>query len=234
MRLEPLKVLSDGEVRSIHAASLDILQSCGVKVLSPRLLSRLAEKGLRTDPGKGIVFFRPVEIEAALEKVPPRFPVFSRDGRAAFTLGDGEPRIAAGHNAVNWVDSESGETRPSTVADVELFSRICDSLTHIDMIGIPVMPQDCPDPRATLLHGMRAVIENSAKPIYFSTDSARVNRAAIQLCQAAFAGELREKVYGITQLSSTSPLYWEEGVSEAILDTLESGVPIALLPEPIA
>jgi trimethylamine--corrinoid protein Co-methyltransferase len=234
MKLERLKVLSDEEVRAIHAASLDILEHCGVKILSPRLFSLLAEKGLATDSGRRVVFFRPREVEAALEKVPPRFDVFDRDGKAAFTLGDGVSRIAAGHNAVNWVDSESGLTRPSTVADVELFSRICQALPHIDMIGIPVMPQDSPDPRATLLHGIRAVVQNSSKPIFFSTDNPRVNRAAIECCRAAVAGKLEEKVYGITQLSPTSPLYWEEGVSEAILDTLGTGVPIALLPEPIA
>jgi trimethylamine--corrinoid protein Co-methyltransferase len=235
MRLEQMKVLSEAEVRSIHEATLDILGSCGVKVLGPRLFARLKEKGLRTNPEKQLVFFGRAEIEAALETAPRSFEVFDRDGKPAFVLGaGGEPRIAAGHNAVNWVDSETGVTRPSRVADVELFARLCQHLEAIDMIGIPVMPQDVPDPKATLLHGVRAVVANSTKPLYFSTDSAAVNRAVIEMCRAAFKGTLEQQVYGITQLSSTSPLYWEEGVSDAILDTLPTGVPISLLPEPIA
>jgi trimethylamine--corrinoid protein Co-methyltransferase len=234
MQLESMKVLSEQEIRAIHQASLDILDGCGVKILSPRLLSLLKEKGIRTDQEKRLAFFSKADVEAALEKVPARFEVFDREGNPAFSLGDGAPRIAAGHNAVNWVDTETGQTRSSRVADVELFSRICQHLECIDMIGIPVMPQDVPDPRATLLYGARAVIANSTKPIYFSTDSASVNRAVIELCRAAFKGSLADRVYGITQLSPTSPLYWEEGVSEAILDTLGTGVPIALLPEPIA
>lgn len=234
MRLATLAVLSDAELKAIHAATLDILEGCGVRILSPRLLARLKEKGIRTDERKRLAFFTPRDIEDALATVPPRFDVFDREGRPAFSLGDGASRIAAGHNAVNWVDSETGETRPSRIADVELFARLCQHLEAIDMIGIPVMPQDCPDPRASLLHGIRAVIANSTKPLFFSTDSSRVNRAAIELCRAAFAGNLKERVYGIAQLSPTSPLYWEEGVSEAILDTLETGVPITLLPEPNA
>ncbi len=234
MRLEALRVLSDQETREIHEATLDILLDCGVKILSPKMLSILKEKGIRTDDEKRLAFFTRSDIDEALGSVPPRFDVFDREGRPAFTLGDGEPRIAAGHNAVNWVDSHDGRTRPSTVADVELFSRICQALECIDMIGIPVMPQDCPDPRATLLYGIRAVMGNSTKPLFFSTDNARVNRAAIEMCRAGFNGDLTEKVYGITQLSSTSPLFWEHGVLEAILDTVGTGVPIALLPEPIA
>jgi trimethylamine--corrinoid protein Co-methyltransferase len=234
MKLAPLQVLSAEEIRAIHDATLDILEHAGVKVLSSRMLSLLEEKGARTDAARKLAFFTPRQVEAALEQVPRRFEVFDREGNPAFSLGDGIPRIAAGHNAVNWVDSDSGVTRPSTVADVEKFCRICQELKDIDMIGIPVMPQDCADPKATLLHGVRAAIANSTKPLFFSTDNARVNRAAIELCRAAFTGDMKEKVYGITQLSSTSPLYWEEGVCEAILDTVGTGVPIAILPEPIA
>jgi trimethylamine--corrinoid protein Co-methyltransferase len=234
MKLATLEVLSDEEVLSIHRATLDILQNCGVKVLSPRMLATLKGRGIRTDDEKRLAYFSPRDVENALATVPARFGIFSRDGRPAFSLGDGEPRIAAGHNAVNWVDSLTGETRTSRIADVELFARICQELPNIDMIGIPVMPQDSPDPRATLLHGIRAVIENSTKPLFFSTDNARVNRAAIEMCRAAFSGNLKKDVYAVTQLSPTSPLYWEEGVAEAILDTMETGVPIALLPEPIA
>ena len=67
-------------------------------------------------------------MEDALASIPPRFEVFDRDGQPAFILGDGESRIAAGHNAVFWVDSDTGQTRFSTVADVELFARLCQQL----------------------------------------------------------------------------------------------------------
>ncbi len=234
MQLAPLLALSEEEIRLIHESSLDILESCGVRVLSPRLLQALGERGLAVDQEARTVRFGRGSIEDALASIPRRFEVFDREGRALYSLGEGPPRVASGHNAVNWVDSGTGRTRPSTVEDVAFFARICQELEHIDMIGIPAMPQDAPRPEASLLYGIRAVIENSTKPVFFSTDNAGVNRAAIELCRRAFRGDLSEQVYGITQLSSTSPLYWEQGVSEAILDTLDTGVPIALLPEPIA
>jgi trimethylamine--corrinoid protein Co-methyltransferase len=117
---------------------------------------------------------------------------------------------------------------------VETFARICQQLECIDMIGIPVMPQDVPNSRATLLYGVRAVIENSDKPVFFSTDNVRINRGVIDMLAAAFGGDFRSQVYGISQLSSTAPLYWEEGVCQAILDTVTTNVPLAILPEPNA
>jgi len=234
MQLSALAVLSDQEIRAIHEATVDILATVGVKVPGKRMLEALRERGLAVDAGSQLVRFSRDALEGAMARVPERFELYDREGRPAFELGAGVPRIAAGHNAVNWVDSESGETRFSRVADVELFARLCQQLEAIDMIGIPVMPQDVPEPRATLLYGVRAVIENSTKPIFFSTDNAAVNNAVIELLRAGSAGTLSEQPYGISQLSPTSPLYWEEGVLEAILDMIGTGVPIAILPEPIA
>jgi trimethylamine--corrinoid protein Co-methyltransferase len=213
---------------------LDILANCGVMIDSQEMLSALEAKGVSVDRDRKIARFGRSCVEDALAKIPPSFEVFNRQGKRAFTLGKGRPKIAAGHNAVFWVDSDSGATRKSTIADVELFARICQELEYIDLIGIPVMPQDVSDPHASLLHGVGAVIRNSTKPIFFSTDSAAVNRAVIEMIRAASGGDFDSQVYGMTQLSPTAPLSWEGNVCRAILDTLTTHVPLAILPEPNA
>ena len=234
MKLDLFRVLSDDEVKAIHEATVDILENCGVKVLSREMLDFLKGKGLPADTESGIVKLPRKVIEDALAGVPKQFEVFDREGEPAFVLGDGRPKIAAGHNAVFWLDWETGETRSSRVEDVEIFARICDQLETIDMVGVPVMPQDVPHPRTTLLYGVKACVENSRKPIYFSTDGADVNRACMEIISAGFKGDTRTQVYGISQLSPTSPLYWEGSVCEAIKDTVEAGFPLSILPEPNA
>ena len=234
MKLATMTVLSDDEIRQIHEAALEILETCGVKIGSAAMLRFLKDKGLRVDGDAQVVRFPRACIEEALTHIPPQFEVFDREGAPAFVLGDGVTKVAAGHNAVFWVDTDTGETRPSRVGDVALCARICEALPAIDMIGVPVMPQDVPHPEATLLYGLRACVANSRKPIFFSTDRADVNRACIEMLRAAFAGDLATQVYGISQLSPTSPLFWEAGVLDAIADTVETGVPLAILPEPNA
>jgi trimethylamine--corrinoid protein Co-methyltransferase len=234
MKLASLAVLSASEIRAIHEATLSILAECGVKVLSSRLLERLRGKGLPVDAAAQTVRFPQALLEDALARLPATIEVFDREGQPAFVLGDGVPRVAAGHNAVFWVDSASAARRPSRVEDVARFARLCEQLDAIDMIGIPVMPQDVRVPRATLLHAVAATVQNSRKPVFFSTDGPTVNRGCIELLQAAFAGDFSRQVYGISQLSPTSPLYWEGTVCEAILETLETAVPLAILPEPNA
>jgi trimethylamine---corrinoid protein Co-methyltransferase len=234
MRLAALEVLSAAEIRQIHEASAHILNTAGIKVLGARMLEFLATKGCRVDRERGVAHLSGAMIDDALATVPRTFEVFDRTGRLAFVLGDRIPKIAAGHNAIHWLDSDTGQTRASRIGDVELFARICQDLEHIHMIGIPVMPQDVPNPQATLLHGIKACVENSTKPIYFSTDRASVNDAAIRLLAAAFEGDMKTQAYGISQLSPTSPLYWEDGVCDALERTVLQNIPLAILPEPNA
>jgi len=234
MRLAKLEVLSDSEIRAIHEATVDILENCGVQVLHRGMLDFLAAKGLDVDKDKRIVRFGRSVIEDGLATVPHQIEVFDREGEFACILGDGKSKIAAGHNAIFWVDPDTGETRPSRVADIEAFARLCDVLDAIHVVGIPVMPQDTPDPKLSLLWGVDACIRNTTKPIYFSTDNLTVNRAIIEMLRVVFRGDFDRQVYGISQLSPTSPLYWEEGVISAIMDTVKTAVPLALLPEPNA
>lgn len=237
MRLATLRVLSDAEIEQIHEATLEILEASGVELGSPRMVDFLEQKGFRVERGKGgnpVVRLPRDRVMEALSTIPEQFEVFDRDGASAFVLGDGVPKVAAGHNAVFWVDSETGETRPSRVADVELFARICEELADIDMIGIPVMPQDVADPKLTLLYAVRACVANSRKPIFFSTDQAGVNRRVMEMLRAVFRGDFASQPYGISQLSPTSPLFWEGSVLEAIADTVLWGAPLAILPEPNA
>jgi trimethylamine--corrinoid protein Co-methyltransferase len=234
MKLTPMQVLSDAEIQQIHEASVTLLAETGVRLGSAAVCARLAERGLPVDSATRVAHFPAEIIENALSAIPPRFDVYDREGAFAFCLGDGQTKIAAGHNAVFWVDSQTGKTRPSTVADVAQFARLCEQLPGIHMIGIPVMPQDVPVARASLLHGIRACLINSRKPIFFSTDNPAVNRAAIAMLQAAYPGDLRRDPCGISQLSPTSPLTWEGPTLDALADTVDLGVPLAVLPEPNA
>lgn len=104
MKLAALEVLSGAEIKQIHETTIDILVNCEVKVLSRKMLDFLASRGLQVNIDAQIVKFTRYIIEDAIAKVPRRFDVFNREGEFAFTLGDGTPRVAAGHNAVFWVD----------------------------------------------------------------------------------------------------------------------------------
>ena len=86
MKLAPLTVLSEDDIRQIHQASVEILQRVGVKICHPRLLDLLASRGLPVDWVQGIVRIPQACLDDALAHIPPRFMVFDREGEPAFLL----------------------------------------------------------------------------------------------------------------------------------------------------
>jgi len=120
------------------------------------------------------------------------------------------------------------------VKDVEECAILSDALPDVDMVGVPVMPQDV-TPQTTLLYAVKAILENSNKPVFFSSESEIINQAIIDMGKVITG---KESLIGcsplISQLSTTSPLYWEKGAVEALYIVAQEGIPLDLLPQPIA
>ncbi|HHW48856.1 MAG TPA: hypothetical protein GXX14_09600 [Clostridiaceae bacterium] len=234
MKFETFKVLSDEEIVQIHEASIDILENAGVLIYSKKVLDLLDAKGAVVDYGKKLAKFPRKLVESCFKSVPKTFDLYDRNGNKAMTIGDGIPKCASGHNAIFIIDAETNERRNSTVKDVENFALISDKLEDIDIVGVPVMPQDV-TPEASLIYAVKALYENTTKPIFFSTESSAVNAAVIKIMKAVAGKEdISDCPSAISQLSPTSPLFWEEGAVDALVEVSMEGVPLNLLPEPIA
>lgn len=234
MKLHNLKVLSESEIEQIHQASLDILENIGVTIYSDMVVKLLEENGAQVAQGGKTAKLPRGLVGACLKTIPPSFLLFDRNSKPAMTIGDGEPRCASGHNAIYMLDSGSGERRNSTLRDVEDFAMISDKLGDIDIVGVPVMPQDV-TPQATLLYAVKALYENTSKPLFFSTGSRAINASILQMMKVVSGVEdISRCPNAICQLSPTSPLFWEKGAAEAVVDTAQAGVPLTLLPEPMS
>ena len=233
MKLQDMCVLSQQEIEMIHRASLNILANTGVEILSDKVLAILREKGVAVDENTKIVKFPESLVEKCLRSIPPTFDLYDSLGNKAFTIGDRAPKCAAGHNAIYIIDHTSAARRESTVRDVAEFAAICHHLPSIDIVGVPLMPQDV-YAGSTLIHAVKAVLENTSKPVYFSTESAKVNASIIRLLKAVSGKEdISGCPIGISQLSPTSPLIWQKEAVEAAVETAAEGVPLCILPEPM-
>jgi trimethylamine--corrinoid protein Co-methyltransferase len=233
MRFQDFKVLSDSEVIQIHEASIAILENTGVMIHSKKALDLLNSKGANVDYDKKLVKISGKMVESCLKTIPKTIDLYDRNGNKYLTLGDGVPKCASGHNAIFIIDAETNERRNSTVRDVENFAIISDKLEDIDIVGVPVMPQDV-TPQATLLYAVKALYENTSKPLFFSTESSAINSSIIEMMKViAGKNKIFECPSAISQLSSTSPLLWEPGAVDALIDVATEGVPLNILPEPM-
>lgn len=233
MRFSDFKVLSDHEINQIHEASIKILENTGVLIYSSKVLNLLYEKGAEVDYDKRLAKLPRKLVESCLKTLPKTFDLYDRNGNKALTIGDAVPKCASGHNAIFIIDAETNERKNSTVNDVENFALISDKMEDIDIVGVPVMPQDV-TPQASLIYAVKTLYENTTKPIFFSTESSAVNAAIIKIMKAvAGKDDISGCPTAISQLSSTSPLLWEEGAVDALVDVSKEGIPLNLLPEPM-
>lgn len=233
MKFQDFKVLSDQEIVQIHEASINILETSGVLVYSKKALDLLNSKGALVDYDKRLVRIPRKIVESCLKSVPKTIDLYDRNGNKYLTLGDGIPKCASGHNAIFIIDANTNKRRNSTVKDVENFALISDKLADIDVVGVPVMPQDV-TPKASLLYAVKALYENTTKPLFFSTESTAINASIINMMKViAGKNNISECPSAISQLSSTSPLLWEPGAVDALIDVATEGVPLNLLPEPM-
>ena len=234
MLLGKIQTLSENDKTQIHQASVEILSSIGIRILSAKVLDMLERAGIHIDKAAKTAFFTEDQIEACIRSVPRQFSLFDRPGQTEYIIGDRKPKYAAGHNAIFMADPYTNQRRYAEVDDIEKYARITDSLEDIDIVGVPLNPQDVPA-KSTLLHAMKALFTYTQKPLFFSTESRNVNAAIIKMMEITSPDNtLRERPSAISQLSPTSPLYWEGEAVEALVETAENHVPLNILPEPIS
>jgi trimethylamine--corrinoid protein Co-methyltransferase len=72
---EPVRVLSDDELESIHQASLRVLAEIGMDVLDEGARELLKTAGAHTEPGTQRVRFDPAMVEDRIRTAPADFPL---------------------------------------------------------------------------------------------------------------------------------------------------------------
>jgi trimethylamine--corrinoid protein Co-methyltransferase len=233
-KIERLKILSEDELIRIHENSLKILENTGLSISSEKVLKICRECGLDTDAHKGIVRFPRRIVEKHVATAPEKIELYNRGGTLCAELGTGKSYTASGHNAIYILEHGSRERRNATKKDVGNFALLSDYLQDIDVIGIEAMPQDV-QPESTLIHAVDAAFSNTDKPVFFSPERAEVVKPIFDIARVVTGrSDLSSKPPFICQLSPTSPLTWEEGAVEALVATVEEGVPLCLLPQPFA
>lgn len=234
MKLTEWKVLTQEEIEKIHESSLNLLEECGLLVESEEVLQLLEKNGCSVDHQTMQAKFPREVVKKALSTCPASFPVLDRNGREAFIMGEGNCKCGSGHNAVFTMVDESGERREATLEDVKRFSILSDVLSEVDIISIPYSPQDV-NPKTSLLYAIKQILDVSEKPIFFSCESEIINEAAVEMSKEVLGvKELNGRSNLITQLSTTSPMYWERGAVKALHLVAKAGMPVAFLPQPIA
>ncbi len=226
-----LGVLSAGDVRRLHTATLEVIETVGVRFPSPQALDIWVASGATVDRETAIVRAPGALIEKALSTAPAEYPLAARDAAQDLPL-DGR-HVYAGTDGcgVEVLDLETGEIRRSALADVAAIARVADALDEISFHWVPVSAQDMP-PESRALHELHAIWRNSTKHV--QTESivtpAEVS-AAIEMAASIAGGrdELRRRPLLSIMQCTISPLAHDGGALDAALLAVEAGLPTGFM-----
>jgi trimethylamine--corrinoid protein Co-methyltransferase len=227
-----LQVLSPDEVQRIHEATLDLVESVGLRFPSEQALEILNDHGATIDPEKQIARIPGHVIEEAMSKAPTEYTLCARenpdldlplDGRHAYLAVDG--------TGVDVLDPYTGEKHVSTKADVANAMRVADYMEEIALVWPPVSAQDCPS-ETRGLHELDAAWNNFAKHLQTETlVTVHEMEAAIDMAATLVGGrdELRRRPILSIMQCTISPLAHDGGSIDSALVAAQAGLPVAFM-----
>ncbi|UCH69796.1 MAG: trimethylamine methyltransferase family protein [Candidatus Bathyarchaeota archaeon] len=220
--------MSDDEIASIHETSLRVLQEIGMKVVSKKVQSLLAENGAEVDDSRSTVRIPDALVEEAISKAPKEMVLCGRNPNFDLSLPVKDlPFVATSGFSVFMRDFETGEKRMTNSSDLKDFAVLSDYLDQVDFFWPIVTPTEVPPPLQEI-HALAISFENTEKHVQHEALTEKDAKWQIKLAATIVGSEekLKRRPIFSSVNCPVSPLVFEEGSSEAMVELARAGVPV--------
>ncbi|HSG43256.1 MAG TPA: trimethylamine methyltransferase family protein [Anaerolineales bacterium] len=225
-------VLSEGDVKRIHAHSLDVLENVGIDYKTPKALEILEEKGCRVDYDRNWVSIHPDLVEWAIQQSPRDVLLAARDPKHDVLLDGSRSHHTTDSQGTRAIDFDTGEIHDSSSEDLKKMLQIADALDKVEIVNVTVSASDIPAHLRTIYHFAQA----------FSLTSKHVRTGVLNTQQVPFLVELVKAVTGSDTFRpifsavdcTISPLMHDGPMTEACIELAKLNVPIMVYPMPLA
>jgi len=236
-RLKPprlsIRMLTDAQLDEIHQATLAILANTGVRVLLPAAAELLEAAGSSVSDGD-LVKIPEAVIDQALESAPEQVDLYSRTGELRLELAGFNTYFGTGSDLPNTIDLVSSERRPSVLADVKAYARLCDCLENLDFVMSMAQASDVPM-RTSDRHSFLAMMQSTVKPMVYTVWDTAGLEDIVRMAELVAGGtdRLAEKPFMLAYLEPTSPLVHSEEVLAKMFALADRGLPFVYAPGPM-
>ncbi|MBW2057134.1 MAG: trimethylamine methyltransferase family protein, partial [Deltaproteobacteria bacterium] len=215
--------LPEKAVEEIHEGSLEILAEVGIRVDNQRAREIFSTHGARIAEGHRITI-PPDLVEKALNTVPPSFALYGRQEANNIYYEEGSFYTSTGGSAMYVLDLDTGQRRLSTCRDLHDIVSLVDELPYIDLISLPVYPNDLPKEHVDA-NRFFAGLKNSTKHIigavYTPEGLARVSRMAEIVAGRDWK---TRPIISLVLCPLISPLRLDETATEILVQAAEQGI----------
>lgn len=217
-------ILDQTSAETLHQAALTVLQRTGIQLDHERGRALLLEAGASED-ADGRVLLGPEMVQAALDRVSPRFSLWHSRGDEELEIACGRCYYGPGSDALHQVDLASGQRRDSTLEDVGRNTRLAHAL-GFDFLMSMALPRQL-DAAQLYPQVMAQMVRNSSKPMVVTAvslqDMVHMHRMAALVAGGAEAFAARP--FLLAYLEPVSPLQLDQVCVDKLLYCAEQGIP---------
>lgn len=224
-------VLSDGQIRKIHEASLRILWETGITVPHPDMLARFADAGAKVDPATQRVRIPAELVDCSLRQAGKQFTLYGRDVTRTARFGQGTRNYNSIAGEAMWVDAIGGGRRYTTLADVATAARVADALDGITIAGAMSDPHELPA-ASRCVEVFAALLHHTTKPVTFWYHNRRTARFINEMMIAVRGDEKRASTFPLCYpfLEPISPLRFPFDGIDLLYETARLNLPVPIGP----
>ena len=224
------KLLTEDQIKQIHLASLEILETIGVQVSHVEGIKLLERNGCTVEENN-IVLIPNGLVEECVKNAPSRIIMYNRIGEEAMRLEGDNIYFGLGTDLIKTIDLKTDELRLSLLQDVKNAAIVADYCQEVDFIASFALPSDVPT-NLMYFNCAKAMFENSIKPIFFTSAGKEDLSYIIKMAEIVAGGEeeLRSKPFLIHYSEPTAPLSHSHGAVSKVFLCAEKGIPICYTP----
>ena len=228
-----ISLLSPDLIDRVLDEAFQILQNPGFRLHDPEAIRLLSEAGARVD--EGIAHITEALVRKSLSTVPHGFDLFNREGKPVVHYSGNEVQFDPGSCAVNILDPNSGEHRPSQAADLIRIVKVAEMLPQLAAQSTAVVCHDAPEGIGDL-YRLYLVLLHSNKPVVTGAFTATGLKPMLDLmvAEAGSNEALRAKPRAIFDVCPSPPLYWTEFAARNLIELAQAGVPAEIVSMPLA
>jgi trimethylamine--corrinoid protein Co-methyltransferase len=224
------RVLTEEQIKEIHLATLDLLETAGVRILNDEGVELLRAAGCQVK-GENTVLIPGWLVEECIRSAPSRILVYNRKGEEAMRLEGRNIYFGMGTDLITTLDMRTGKYRPTVLQDVVNAVKVADACSEIDFVSSLGLASDVPT-NAMYVESVKAELENTTKPLMFTAAGEEDLAYIFKLAAAVVGGEdaLRARPCLVHYSEPTPPLTQSYGAVRKLFLCADRGIPILYPP----
>ncbi len=232
------KPLSEEDIKTIHDASLTILEKTGISYEHglEETVAMLEKAGAVVDRDVSRIRFPRTLIVDQAAKAPEQVVLYGRADGNDLDLTENKVYMGTGGAAINVLDLETGTRRPSTLKDIYEIGSLVDRLDHIHFYVRSCIPTDIP-PLSYDVNVFYACMKATAKHVMAGVNDLEGLHDVIELASMVASGreKLKERPFiSIITSFAISPLKLDTSMTLVMQESIRNRIPVALSAAPMS